>query len=44
VRCGYISRKDGRELHRTYDRIMGKLVTMQNNPEPWLLNRKAARR
>ena len=44
VRCGYMTRKDGRELHRTYDRIIGKLVTMQNNPDPWLLNQKAARR
>jgi hypothetical protein len=34
-----MSAKDGRELHRTYDRILGKLVKMQNNPEPWLLLR-----
>lgn len=39
VRCGYLARKEGRELHRSYDRIMGKLVIMQNNPEPWLLRR-----
>lgn len=39
VRCGHMTAKDGRELHRTYDRIMGKLVTMQNRPEPWLLLR-----
>ena len=39
VRIGYISRKDGRSLHRTYDRIIGKLVVMQNKPEPWLLLR-----
>ena len=37
VRCGYMTQKDGRTLHRMYDRIMGKLVTRQNNPEPWLL-------
>ena len=37
VRCGYITAKDGRELHRSYDRIIGKLVKMQNNPEVWLL-------
>ena len=44
VRCGYVRRKDGSELHREYDRIMGKLVRMQNNPDPWLLNRTRADR
>lgn len=39
VRCSYIPAKEGRALHRTYDRILGKLVKMQNNPEPWLLLR-----
>ena len=39
VRCGYLTAKDGRELHRIYDRILGKLVKMQANPEPWLLLR-----
>jgi len=39
VRCGYITAKEGRDLHRAYDRIIGKLVRMQNNPEPWLLLR-----
>lgn len=37
VKCGYIARPIGRKLHRTYDRIIGKLVTMENNPVPWLL-------
>jgi four helix bundle protein len=39
VRCGYMTAKDGREFHRTYDRILGKLVKMQNNPDVWLLPR-----
>jgi len=39
VRCEYISKKDGRELHREYDKIMGKLVRMQSNPTVWLLPR-----
>jgi four helix bundle protein len=39
VRCEYVTDKQGRALHRTYDRILGKLVTMQNNPEVWLLKR-----
>jgi len=37
VRCGYMTAKEGRELHRAYDRILGKLVKMQANPTPWLL-------
>ena len=39
VRCGYLTAKDGRQIHRTYDRIIGKLVKMQSNPAPWLLPR-----
>ena len=39
VRCGYLAAKEGRELHRVYDRILGKLVKMQSNPDPWLLSR-----
>ncbi|HEU5123801.1 MAG TPA: four helix bundle protein [Verrucomicrobiae bacterium] len=39
VRCGYFTAKQGRDLHRLYDSIIGKLVVMQNHPEPWLLLR-----
>ena len=42
VRCQYISPTAGRKLHRTYDRILGKVVNMGNNPTPWLLNRTNA--
>lgn len=44
VRCQYLTKKEGRELHREYDKIMGKLVNMQNNPAPWLLNQRSARK
>jgi four helix bundle protein len=37
VRCGYLTPK----LHRTYDRVIGKLVKIQADPEPWLLPRLA---
>ena len=40
VRCEYLTAKEGRELHRTYDHILGKLVKMQANPKPWLLLRE----
>jgi four helix bundle protein len=42
VKCGYMERNVGRELHRQYDRILGKLVNMGNNPEPWLLRKTRA--
>ena len=43
VRCAYLPRKEGRDLHRIYDRIIGKLVKMQNNPDVWLLPRTMRR-
>ena len=39
VKCGYMDRVLGKKLHETYDNIIGKLVTMGNNPEPWLLKK-----
>jgi len=39
VKCGYMERGAGRALHRNCDRIIGKLVNMGNNPEPWLLRK-----
>jgi len=39
VKCGYMDRVHGKKLHETYDNIIGKLVTMGNNPEPWLLKK-----
>ena len=37
VRCGYLERERGVELHGRYNHVIGKLVNMQNSPEPWLL-------
>ena len=37
VRCGYLHRERGLDLHGRYNQVIGKLVTMQNKPEPWLL-------
>ena len=44
VRCGYVSTKEGRELHRGYDKILGKLVNMGNNPKKWILRKTTASR
>lgn len=41
VRCSYLTAKDGRALHRTYNRILGKLVTMGNNPDAWVMKKNA---
>ncbi len=37
VNCGYLSDSDALHLHQIYDRILGKLVNMINNPSPWIL-------
>ncbi len=39
VRCGYLLKKQGREIHRIYDQLLGKLVRMQNDTDVWLLPR-----
>jgi four helix bundle protein len=39
VKCGYAERVTGKELHKTYDLIIGKLVTMGNNPQAWVLSK-----
>ncbi len=37
VNCDYLDADTGRDLYRTYDHILGKLITMINNPSPWLM-------
>ena len=41
VDCAYLTKSEGRELHRLCDRIIGKLVNMGNRPEVWLLKKTA---
>ena len=38
VKCGYLEREKGRAIYETYDHIIGKLVTMINHPETFLLS------
>jgi four helix bundle protein len=38
VECEYIDRNEAADLFEDYEHILKKLVTMINNPEPWLLN------
>lgn len=37
VKCEYLPRDTATTLFHQYDHIIAKLVTMQNNPQPWLL-------
>jgi four helix bundle protein len=39
VKCNYMDVESGRELYGTYNRILGGLVSMITNPEPWLMKR-----
>ena len=36
-KCEYLARDAAAKLFHEYDHVIGKLVTMQNNPGPWLL-------
>ncbi len=44
VECGYLSSEVSQELHQTYDHVIGKLVNMINNPQPWLLSSSLSER
>jgi four helix bundle protein len=43
VKCEYLDRKEGARLFRIYDRILGKLVKMGNEPEKWILQKSRPR-
>jgi four helix bundle protein len=40
VECKYLAPEIGAELHQTYDYMIGKLVNMIINPQPWLMTRR----
>jgi four helix bundle protein len=37
VRCGYLEVEAAKELLASYDNTLGKIVSLINNPQPWLL-------
>lgn len=37
VRCNYITADTGRGLYQTYNNVIGKLVTMINQSDQWIL-------
>lgn len=38
VKCNYLDAESARIIYQTYDQILGKLVSMINDPAPWLLH------
>lgn len=38
VKCGYLASESGRELYKTYDHVIGKIVTTIRRPEQWTIN------
>lgn len=39
VKCNYIDIEKGRELYGTYNRVLSILVSIINNPSPWIIKR-----
>ena len=37
VDCGYLGSEIGSDLHKSYDFVIGKIVDMISNPQPWIL-------
>ncbi|MBS3906828.1 MAG: four helix bundle protein [Syntrophaceae bacterium] len=37
IKCGYLLKETGEELLTSYDNILGKIVSLINDPRPWLL-------
>ena len=37
VGCGYLDREAGRAIFKTYDEIIGMLVTMISKPQNWVM-------
>ncbi|RUS94174.1 four helix bundle protein [Dulcicalothrix desertica PCC 7102] len=39
VKCNYLDVEKARDIYATYNRILAILVTIINNPSPWILKR-----
>jgi four helix bundle protein len=44
IRCKYITESEYSELYSDYNRIIGKIVRMMDNPGPWLIKSSEKRR
>ena len=43
VKCSYLEAETARPLYKTYDHILGKLVTMIQQPHKWVITSKETR-
>lgn len=41
VRCGYLTQRQGRDVIKLYNQILGKLLRIGNNPKQWVLPRRS---
>lgn len=39
AKCGYLEERVAEEIYKSYDNVIGKLVRMIDNPDPWILNK-----
>lgn len=37
IECGYLDKQTGQEFLTNYDNVLGKIVSLINDPQPWLL-------
>lgn len=44
VKCGYLTREDGREIYVAYDQILAMLIAMIRKPEAWAIGAPIAQR
>jgi four helix bundle protein len=40
VKCNYLDLEQGRELYGLYNRVLGGLVSMINNPSVWVIRQQ----
>ena len=43
VKCSYLKAEAARPLYKVYDRILGKLITMIQQPDKWVITSKETR-
>lgn len=44
VKCGYLQKDIGKEIYHSYNKVIGKIVNMINNPKPWLLQKQKGKK
>jgi four helix bundle protein len=44
VKCSYLDAEASRELYQAYNHILGKLVNMIHQPDPWLIPKDSSKK